>query len=180
MRAGKRGCARISSIGFIISVSGVRNSWLTLEKNVRLGTIDLGQRLGALAFRFEGTRIRNARGDMARDEIEEGAVVGSRMRRGLTPAIRKPAGRGWVGAASGSTKAVSTGSGHGPAGKTPTVPGRSDIWQTGWSPRLRLSGQGPLARLPSMTGWFSGKTVEPSSNRVPATRRALIPSSSSR
>src|SRR5258705_1046713 len=42
----------------------------------RLGTIDLGQRLGALAFRFESTRIRNARGDMACNEIEEGAVVG--------------------------------------------------------------------------------------------------------
>src|SRR6202166_5219175 len=45
-------------------------------EEARLGAIDLGQRLGALAFRFESTRIRNARGDMACNEIEEGAVVG--------------------------------------------------------------------------------------------------------
>src|SRR6267142_986468 len=44
-------------------------------EEVRLGTIDLGERLGALAFRLESTRIRNARGDMACNEIEEGAVV---------------------------------------------------------------------------------------------------------
>src|SRR5260370_11185256 len=42
----------------------------------RLGTIDLGQRLSALAFRFESPRICNARGDMACNEIEEGVVVG--------------------------------------------------------------------------------------------------------
>src|SRR5918999_1378847 len=41
-----------------------------------LGAIDLSQRLGALAFRFEGTRIRKARGDMPRHELEEAAVVG--------------------------------------------------------------------------------------------------------
>src|ERR1700732_4188396 len=46
-------------------------------EEARFGAIDLGQRLGALAFCFKSTRIRNARGDMACNEIEEGAVVGA-------------------------------------------------------------------------------------------------------
>ena len=39
------GLARSSSTGPSMSVSGVRNSWLTLLKNVGLGAVQLGQRL---------------------------------------------------------------------------------------------------------------------------------------
>src|SRR3981081_2019984 len=65
------------------------------------------------------------------------------MRRGLTPAIRKPEGRGWVCAASGNTKAVSTGSDHGPAGKVTTRAGKLAIL-------VRRCGPTTLARRPGL------------------------------
>ena len=40
-----------------ISVSGVRNSWLTLEKKAVLARSSLGQRFGALALRLVGARV---------------------------------------------------------------------------------------------------------------------------
>ena len=73
-------------------------------EEVRLDTIDLGQRLGALAFRLESTRIRNARGDMACNEIEEGAVAGSDAAR--THTGDQEASGSWLSVAKGSTKAV--------------------------------------------------------------------------
>ena len=64
-----------SSSGPSMSVSGVRNSWLTLLKNVGLGAVELGQRLGALALLLVGARPAPPRADLRGDEVEEVAVV---------------------------------------------------------------------------------------------------------
>ena len=58
-----------------IRVSGVRNSWLTLAKNSGLGAIDLGQRLGALAFLFVGARVGDRGRDLRRHQLEEAAIL---------------------------------------------------------------------------------------------------------
>ena len=52
--------ARASSAGPSSRVSGVRNSWLTLVKNVGLGLVELGQPLGALALLLVGAGVGDA------------------------------------------------------------------------------------------------------------------------
>ena len=173
------GCASISSIGPSMSVSGVRNSWLTLEKKVVLARSISASASARLRSASKGTRIRNARGDMACDEIEEAAVVG------IEDAARAHAGDQ---EASGSRLGLCGQRQHkGSLDRVRPWTGGEDAdsaGKIGYLARpagLRDSAQRPgPAHLPSMTGWLSGKPVEPLSNRVPATRRALVPSSSSR
>ena len=58
-----------------ISVSGVRNSWLTLREERGLGAVELGQRLGALALLLVGARVGDRRRDLRPHQLEEAAVV---------------------------------------------------------------------------------------------------------
>src|SRR5882672_6769935 len=135
----------------------------------RLGTIDLGQRLGALAFRFESTRIRNARGDMDCNEIEESAVVGvedaARAHTGDQEASGSRLGLCGQREYKGSLDRVRPWTG----GEDADSAGK--IGYLARPAGLRDSAQrpGPARGPPWMTGWLSGKTVEQSSNRVPAT-----------
>lgn len=58
------------------------------------GAIDLGQSLGAHAFRFEGARLRDARRDVPRDEIKEASVAGIEDAARAHAGNQKPGGSG--------------------------------------------------------------------------------------
>ena len=70
-----RASASASSSGPSISVSGVRNSWLTFEKNAVLARSISRQRLCAAAFVLVGARIRDGRRDLGADQLEEARVA---------------------------------------------------------------------------------------------------------
>ena len=65
-----------SSTGPRISVSGVRSSWLTFEKNVGLRAIDLRQRFRAKALVDVGLRIRQAGRELTDEQRDEALELG--------------------------------------------------------------------------------------------------------
>ena len=67
--------ARKSSTGPRINVSGVRNSWLMLEKNVGLRAVQFGQLLGPLLLSLVAACAANARGDVSGDELDEAPIA---------------------------------------------------------------------------------------------------------
>ena len=77
-RQSRRSPRAASSSGPSISVSGVRNSWLTLREERGLGAVELGQRFGAPALLLVGSRVGDAGGDLSGDELEEAAVAARR------------------------------------------------------------------------------------------------------
>ena len=79
-----------SSSGPSISVSGVRNSWLTLEKKAVLARSSSASASAAPLLRLEGAGGRRARPAQLGDQLEEVAVA-RRRRRGLRPSDQEPA-----------------------------------------------------------------------------------------
>ena len=87
-----------------MSVSGVRNSWLTLREEGGLGAVELGQRLGAPPLLLVAPGVGDGGGDLDGDELEEAAVLvveraaradaGDQHAGGLRlPGARRAAGR---------------------------------------------------------------------------------------
>ena len=66
---------RATSIGLSINVSGVRNSWLTLEKNAVFARPSSARTFSAAPLLFIGLRIRNCGRELARDQAEEAAIA---------------------------------------------------------------------------------------------------------
>ena len=64
-----------SSSGLIMSVSGVRNSWLDIREEGRLSAVDLGEGFGAPALLLIGLRVRGCRRDLPSDEGNEASVA---------------------------------------------------------------------------------------------------------
>ncbi len=58
----------------MIRVSGVRNSWLTLEKKVVLARFQLGELFGAPLLDLVGHRAVDQRRCLLRDQAKEGFV----------------------------------------------------------------------------------------------------------
>ena len=56
-------------------MSGVRNSWLTLEKNVGLGLIEFGQGLGTLLLGLVAARAADPGGDMTGHHFDKAAIA---------------------------------------------------------------------------------------------------------
>ena len=67
-------CASVSSTGPSIKVSGVRNSWLTLEKNAVLARSS-SARASALTLFLIGSGVADDRGDLPGQQIQEAAIV---------------------------------------------------------------------------------------------------------
>ena len=149
--SGSSASARLSSSGPSISVSGVRNSWLTLLKNVVLArsssaSMSIRRRCSSMAPAFwmaavtwAATRSKNVR------------YSASSRRTGLTPSTSAPSGRACPGVASGSTSAWRSGWPDRPAGR-PSTPSRST--SSGAPARhARVTGNGPAsAPSPSCAG----------------------------
>ena len=64
-----------SSTGPSISVSGVRNSWLTLREEGRLRPVEFGQRLGPPPLLLVGAGVGERRRDLVGDQHEEVLVA---------------------------------------------------------------------------------------------------------
>ena len=67
--------ARSSATGPMISVSGVRNSWLTLEKKSVLARSSSAERLGPLPLGLVARRVGDRGRDLVGHQVDEAAVV---------------------------------------------------------------------------------------------------------
>ena len=121
--AGSPSPARACSSGPSMSASGVRNSWLTFEKNVVLARSSSAS-ASARCRSSSAARALPIRPPIwAASSSNQRRYSASNGRRALTPSTIAPTLRPRPRSASGSTIAAGGGSGHGPAG---TAPIRSD------------------------------------------------------
>ena len=106
------GALHVLRVGPSISVSGVRNSWLTLLKNaVFARSISASASRAAAPPRRPG--LREAGGDLADEQVDEAAIGVVERPVRIEPGDEHPGGRFCPGCAIGTTSACVGGSGHG-------------------------------------------------------------------
>ena len=161
-----------------MSVSGVRNSWLTLEKNAVFARSISASASARCRSSSYARALAMAVPICVAASSRKFTYRSSSLRRGLIPATRKPAGSSGLREGMGTTSAVCGGSDPGTCG---TRPKRSPMRSTVTVVWLRLaspSGQPVPVSSPSST--VRGLASSPARQPAAPHRRARSPPASSR